>query len=96
MDNFCQSPVTANIQEYIANVTNESQISSDILAETIKLFKGLTLQSKINDSAYYHSEEYDAESNPKSDSKVTTHTSDRKKIKSLILTLQIESIHTNH
>ena len=52
-----------------------------ILAETIKSFKGLTLQSTINDSAYYNSEEDDAESNLKSDQLVATHTSDRKKRK---------------
>ena len=45
----------------------------------IKGFKGLTLDSTINDSEYYHSEEDDAESDPNSDPKVATHTSDRKK-----------------
>ena len=41
----------------------------------------MTLQSKINSSAYYHSDEDDAESDPNSDLKVATHTSDGKKIK---------------
>ena len=41
----------------------------------------MTLQSKINDSAYNHSEEDDAESDPNSDPKIANHTSDRKKIK---------------
>ena len=60
MYNFIQSPVTINTPRRIANVPNERQISLDILAETIKGFKGLTLQSTINNSAYYHSEEDDA------------------------------------
>ena len=64
MDTFCQSPVTTNIQGNIANVPNERQTSSKILAETIKGFKGLTLDLTLNDSTYYHSEEYDIESDP--------------------------------
>ena len=60
IDTFCQYPVTTNTQGNIENVPNERQISSNILAETIKVFKVLTLDSKINDSAYYHSEEDDA------------------------------------
>ena len=53
MDTFCQSPVTTNTQGENANaiLTSERQNASDILAETLKL---LTLQSKINDSEYYH------------------------------------------
>ena len=35
MDTYCQSPVTTNTQRNNANVTNERQISSDILEETI-------------------------------------------------------------
>ena len=76
MDTFCQSPVTTNTQENIANVPTERQISLNILAETIKVFKVLTLDSTINVSAYYHSEEYDASIDPNSDPKVATHTSD--------------------
>ena len=57
-------------------MTNERRISSNILAETIKEFNGLTIQSKINDSAYYDSEEDDTKSDPKSDSLVATHTGD--------------------
>ena len=49
----------------------------DILAETIKGFKGLTLEPTINDSAYYHSDKNDTERDPL----VATHTSDRKKRK---------------
>ena len=37
------------------------------------------MDSTINDSAYYNSDEDDAESDPKSDPLVATHTSDRKK-----------------
>ena len=36
MDTFSQSPVTTNTQGNIANVPNERQIYSEILAETIK------------------------------------------------------------
>ena len=79
MDTFChQSPVTTNTRGEISNVKNERQISLDILAETIKGFNGLAVQSTINDSTYYNSEEDDAEINPNSDPKVATHTSDRK------------------
>ena len=53
----------------------------DILVETIKVFNELTIKSTINDSAYYYSEEDDAESDPYRDSKLATHTSDGKKIK---------------
>ena len=53
----------------------------DVLAETIKGFKVLTLQSKINDYSYYHSEEDIAERDPKSDPLVATHTSDVNKRK---------------
>ena len=81
MDNFCQSPVTTNIQGNIANFPNERRISSDIMRETIKGFKGLTIDSIINNSAYYHSEEDEAEGDPNSDPKVATHTSERRKRK---------------
>ena len=47
----------------------------------IKVFKGLTLQSTINDYAYSNSEEDDSESDPNSNLNVATHTSDGKKIK---------------
>ena len=62
-------------------MTNERQNSSDILAETIKVFNGLTLQSIIDNSAYYSSDEDDAESNPKSNQLVATPISDGKKRK---------------
>ena len=60
-------------------MTNERQISLDILKETIKEFHGLTIQSTISNSAHYDSEEHDAVSDPKSDSLVATHTNDRNK-----------------
>ena len=96
MDPFCQSLATTNTQGKIANDPNKKRISSKILPETIKLFKGLTLDSTINDSTYYHLEEDDAESDPNSDPKVATHTSDGKKNKSLILTPLTEILHTNY
>ena len=96
MDNFSQSPVTTNTQRKIANVPNERQISSEILAEKIKGFKGLTLKSTIKNSSYYNSEEDDAESNPNIDPKVDTHNSDGKKKKTLILKLPTEILHTNY
>ena len=43
MDTFFQSPVTFNAQKKDANVTYERLIASDILAETIKEFKGCTI-----------------------------------------------------
>ena len=64
---FHQFPVTTNTQEDITNVTNERQISSNILAEMIKGFNGLKIQSTINYFLYYDSEEDDAESDPKID-----------------------------
>ena len=67
MDTSIQSPVTTNTPRNITNVPNERRISSDSLAETIKVFKRLTLQSTINDFVDYYSDKNDAESNPKSD-----------------------------
>ena len=81
MDTFSHSPAKTNSQRNIANVPNERQISLGIMTETIKEFKGLTLQSKINDYVYYISDEDDAESDPNSNPKVATHTSDRNKRK---------------
>ena len=47
-------------------MTNERQIASSILAETIKEFKGYTIQSTISDSEHSDSEEQvDTISNPK-------------------------------
>ena len=71
---FHQSPVTNNTQGDISNVKNERRISLETLAETINGFNGLMIQSKINDSAYYDSEENDSEIDPNSNPKVATHT----------------------
>ena len=95
MDNFIQSPVRTKTPRNIAKVQNERQIYSDSLAETINGFKRLTLQSTINDSADYHSDENDAESDLNSDQLVDTHTSDGKK-KTLILRVPTEILHTNY
>ena len=79
INNFCQYPVTTNTQgeNKKAIFTSKRRNTSDILAETLK---GLTLDSTINDSAYYNSDEYHAEGNPKSNPLAATRTSDRKKI----------------
>ena len=87
MDTFIQSPATTNTPRNIANVPNERRISLDILAETIKVFKRLTLQSTINDSADYRP----GKMTPKAIQKVIkwyliTLVTERKE-KSLILTL---------
>ena len=76
MNTFCQSPVMINTERKNANVANERQISLDIMAEKIKVFTGLTLQSKINNSTYYNSEEDVSESDPKSNPLVATNISD--------------------
>ena len=80
MDNFCQSPVTANTKGENVNAifTSERRNILEMLAETLK---GLTLDSTINDSAYYNSDEYDAEGDPKIDPLLATHISDGKKRK---------------
>ena len=93
---FHNSPVTINTQRKNANVANERQIYSNILEETIKLFKGLTLQSTIKHSAYYNSEEDVAESDPKSDPLIDNHTIDKNERKSLILKLPKEILNANY
>ena len=65
IDTLCQSPLTINTQRKNSNVANESRISSDNMEETIKVFKGLKLQSTVNDYAYYNSDKGIAESDPK-------------------------------
>ena len=47
-------------QGEIANVTSERKISSDSQAETMNKFNELTIQSTINNSEYYDSEEDEA------------------------------------
>ena len=82
MDTFChQSPALTNTQGEIANVTDEKRISSNILAEAIKGFIGLTIQSTINNSEYYNSEEDETESDPNRNPKLAPHTNYRKKRK---------------
>ena len=81
INTFCQSPITTNTQGKIANVPNERQIYANVLSETIIGFRILTLDSTMNSSEYYHSEENDAENDPNRYPKVATHSSDRKKIK---------------
>ena len=48
----------------------------DALAEALK---GLTVDSTLNDFAYYNSDKNDTRGDPKSDPLIATHTSDRKK-----------------
>ena len=76
VNNFCQMPVTPNTQGDNENtiLTSERLNNSDALAET---FKRLT----INNAGYYYSDNNDAKGNPTIDSKVATHTCDRKKRK---------------
>ena len=81
MNTLCQYPVTNNIQIKNAKVPNKKQITSDILEEKIKGFKGLTLHSIINNSTYDNSDKDDAERDPKIDQLISNHTGDRKKIK---------------
>ena len=95
-DNFIQPPVTTNTPRKKTDVADERKISSDSLAETIKLFYILTLQSTINDSADYHSDKNNAKSHPKINQVVATHTSDGKERNLLILTLPKEILHTNY
>ena len=80
MDNFCQSPNTTNTQGEITNAifTSERRNNLYMLAVTLK---GLTLDSKINNSEYYVSDKDDVEGNPKSDPLLATHSSDGKKRK---------------
>ena len=84
MDNFYKSPVRIDKQRKKANVKNVRQISSNVLAKTIKEFKGLTIQP-INDYGHYRSEEGDKEIDQKRYPKVTTHTDDRKKRKNDVM-----------
>ena len=51
MDNLFQSPIAINAQKKDTHVLYERRLSSGILAETIKEFKGCTIQSTISDSA---------------------------------------------
>ena len=57
MDTSFQYPVTMNAQKKDANMSLERRLASGILAETIKIFNGCTIQSTINDSVYIESDE---------------------------------------
>ena len=57
MDTSFQSPVDVNAQKKDANMSLGRQIYSGILSETIKNFKGCTIQSTIKNSVYYESGE---------------------------------------
>ena len=95
IDTLFQSAVTITAQKKDANMTYDRQIDSCIFLETIKEFKGCTIQSTISDSAQSNSKEQgdvisDSEeqvnvisnseemvyavSDPKSDPKVATYT----------------------
>ena len=52
-----QSPVALNAQNKYATMSLERRLASGILAETIQSFKGCTIQSTINNSIYYESDE---------------------------------------
>ena len=56
MDTSFQSPDAINAQKEDTNVSYKRRLSSGILAEMIKQFKGCTIQSTINDSAQYDSD----------------------------------------
>ena len=78
MDTLFRSPVPIILQKKDENVKNERQIASYIRAETMKEFKGFTIQSTIRDYSHRDSKELvdavsdseelvDAVSDPKSD-----------------------------
>ena len=52
MDTSFQSHVAMNAQKKDSNMSYERRLASGILAETIKQFKGYTIQLTINDSGY--------------------------------------------
>ena len=74
-------------QGEIESVTSERRISLDMLSETINGFNELTIQSTINDS-----EEDDAESDPNSNPKVATYTTNGNSPQKLILNRLIPKI----
>ena len=52
-----QSPVALNSQNKYATMSLERQLASGILAETIQNFRVCTIQSTINNSICYDSDE---------------------------------------
>ena len=81
-DNFIQSLNMTNTPTKKTDIPNERWTSLDMLAETMKGFNRLTLNSSTNDSAGDHSDKNDANNNQKSNQVVGTHTSDKKRKKS--------------
>ena len=57
MNTSFQSPVAIHAQKKDTNMSLERQHDSGILSEMIKIFKGCTIQSTINDFVYYVSDE---------------------------------------
>ena len=57
MDTPFQSPVAMHVQKKDPNMSLKRELASDVLAETIKNFKGYTIQSTKNNSVYYESDE---------------------------------------
>ena len=57
MDTSFQSPIAMKAQKKDANMSLERRLALGILAETIKNFKECTIQSTINNSIYYESDE---------------------------------------
>ena len=57
METSFQSPVAMIAQKKYANMSLDRQLVSCILVETIKILKGCTIQSTINNYLYYHSDE---------------------------------------
>ena len=57
MNTSFQSPITISAQKKDAHMSLERRLASGVLAEMIKIFKECTIQSTINDSGYYESDE---------------------------------------
>ena len=91
-DTFIQPPFMTNTPREKTEVENDRKISPDSLTETIKGFNKLTLDSTINDSAYYHSKTM----SPKAIHWYLRTLVMETKEKSLILTLPKEIPNTNY
>ena len=87
IETFIQPTDTTSTPIEQIDIANQKRISSESLTETMKGFNRLTLQLTINDSAFGCSNKNVTKIYPKSDQYVPTHTSDKKKRKSLMLTL---------
>ena len=73
-------------------MTSDRRISLDILSETMNGFTELTIQSTIDDSEYYDSEEDDAEIEPNSDLKVAIYTTNVNSPHKLLTNREIPAI----